>query len=217
MKFTQHIGTSHKWPVNIQWYFRGDGGTLQHVSYVAVYDAISHSSSTVLSIVQKLFDKEIELPGCNEIQYVHYWTDSPTSQYRNRYIFDAIVNNETLVILLLGTITKVAMARMFVMVSEVRSNDWRMMLFVQVKVIFKTRLTLWIGVWAWKGGNSFRCGHILKLVRFKLHFSNVLCCFKVSNMYFYHANVLILMTCHLKHTLLIYYLVVMSFIVLYFT
>jgi len=35
------------------------------------------------------------LPGCEKIKYVHYWTDSPTSQYRNRFIFDAIVNHES--------------------------------------------------------------------------------------------------------------------------
>ena len=28
--------------------------------------------------------------------YVHYWTDSPTSQYRNRFIFHAVANHESL-------------------------------------------------------------------------------------------------------------------------
>jgi hypothetical protein len=27
---------------------------------------------------------------------MHYWTDDPTSQYRNRFIFDIILNHESL-------------------------------------------------------------------------------------------------------------------------
>lgn len=77
-------------------YYRGSDEKIQHKSYVAVSECLSHSSSTVLAILQKLFLEKIELPECNEINYIHYWTDSPTSQYRNRFIFDAIVNHETL-------------------------------------------------------------------------------------------------------------------------
>ncbi len=72
-------------------YYRDlESGDLRHQSFVAISDELSHSSSTVLAILDHFFRDELDLPGCNEVQYVHYWTDSPTSQYRNRYIFDAI-------------------------------------------------------------------------------------------------------------------------------
>jgi len=77
-------------------YYRGTEGNLEHQSYVAVSDVMSHSTSTVLAIISKLFGNEmLYLPSCKEIQYMHCWTDSPTSQYRNRFIFDAIVNHES--------------------------------------------------------------------------------------------------------------------------
>ena len=76
-------------------YFRDDKGNLQHKSYVVFFDTMSHSAGTVLAIIEKLF-AIIDLPSCTEIQYVHYWTDSPTSQYRNRFIFDAVINHEGL-------------------------------------------------------------------------------------------------------------------------
>lgn len=76
-------------------YFRDADESLAHKSYVAVSNTLSHASGTVLTIMEKLFHEVIDLPGCAEIKYVHYWTDSPTSQYRNRFIFDAINNHES--------------------------------------------------------------------------------------------------------------------------
>lgn len=75
-------------------YFKDEDGHLKHQSYVAVSDELSHSASTVLAILKRLYHEEIDLPGCSEINYVHYWTDSPSSQYRNRYIFHTVANHE---------------------------------------------------------------------------------------------------------------------------
>ncbi|MES9879633.1 MAG: hypothetical protein ABW185_01985 [Sedimenticola sp.] len=69
---------------------------IMHKSYVAVSDELSHCSSSVLAIMDKFFNDTIDLPGCGEIQYVHYLTDSPTSQYRNRFIFDSICEHDEL-------------------------------------------------------------------------------------------------------------------------
>lgn len=59
--------------------------TLENRSYVAISDELSNALSTILAlcvcITKKLFLEEIHLPNSPEIRYVHFWTDSPTSQY----------------------------------------------------------------------------------------------------------------------------------------
>ncbi|XP_013401704.1 uncharacterized protein LOC106167464 [Lingula anatina] len=72
-------------------YFRGSDGSLEHRSYVAVSNTLVHASSTVIAILDKLYS--MELMELQNVQHIHYWTDSPTSQYRNRYIFDFILRH----------------------------------------------------------------------------------------------------------------------------
>lgn len=72
-------------------YFRGINGNLEHRSYVAVSNSLVHASSTVITILDRLFS--MELLELQNVQHIHYWTDSPTSQYRNRYIFDLILRH----------------------------------------------------------------------------------------------------------------------------
>lgn len=57
---------------------------LQHRSFVVVSDEMSHSATTVHGILNKIIPllKEID----PEVTFIHYWTDGPTSQYRNIYL-----------------------------------------------------------------------------------------------------------------------------------
>lgn len=74
-------------------YFRDENTfTLKHKSYVAVSDTMTHASSSVLAILDKFYS--LKTPETNNITHVHYWTDSPSSQYRNRYIFEALLNHK---------------------------------------------------------------------------------------------------------------------------
>lgn len=51
-------------------------------SYVVVSDEMSYPSSTVHAILEKLI---LEIKTLiSSIEFIHYWTDGPTSQYRNR-------------------------------------------------------------------------------------------------------------------------------------
>ncbi|CAC5410149.1 unnamed protein product [Mytilus coruscus] len=61
-------------------------------SMVAVSDLVQHNATTVFTILKKTIPivKE-EYP---ELTTVHYLTDSPTSQYRNRYVFQILANHE---------------------------------------------------------------------------------------------------------------------------
>ena len=71
-------------------YYRKNG-ELCHKSLVFVSDEISHSSGTVMAFIDKLVPalKAIN----NQFTVIHYWTDSPSSQYRNRFIFYLVANH----------------------------------------------------------------------------------------------------------------------------
>jgi hypothetical protein len=61
---------------------------------VAVSDEMSHSPSTVHAIIDKLIP-ELKLLS-PELSFIHYWTDGPTSQYRNRQCFFTVANHREL-------------------------------------------------------------------------------------------------------------------------
>ena len=65
--------------------------TLEHKSFVFVSDEPAHNASTVFTILKK-FVPEIKKIVPN-LDMVHYWTDSPTSQYRNKSIFSIVCNH----------------------------------------------------------------------------------------------------------------------------
>ena len=57
-----------------------------------VSDESGHNASTVYAILKKLIPEiKIIIP---DLKMVHYWTDSPTSQYRNKSIFNIVCNHE---------------------------------------------------------------------------------------------------------------------------
>lgn len=58
---------------------------------MTVSDTPTHLSSSVLAILHKFFD--IGISEKENIKYEQYWTDSPTSQYRNRFILHTIANH----------------------------------------------------------------------------------------------------------------------------
>ena len=65
--------------------------TLEHKSFVFVSDEPAHNASTVFAILEKLVP-EIKKIVPN-VDMVHYWIDSPTSQYRNKSIFSIVCNH----------------------------------------------------------------------------------------------------------------------------
>lgn len=73
-------------------YFRDkDTLSLKHKSFVAGRDCLTHASSTVLAILDDLF--ALDIPELQNLNRVHYCTDSRTSNYSNRYIFETIMNH----------------------------------------------------------------------------------------------------------------------------
>jgi hypothetical protein len=74
-------------------YYKKNGET-QHKSYVVVSDEMSHSPSTVHAFIDKLIP-ELRLLS-PELSFIHYWTDGPTSQNRNRQCFFTVANHREL-------------------------------------------------------------------------------------------------------------------------
>ena len=71
-------------------YFRGAENGLEHLNFVFISDVLQHNSTAVITIMKMLYTELREL--FPDAKHIHYWTDSPTSQYRNRFIFDAILH-----------------------------------------------------------------------------------------------------------------------------
>ena len=65
---------------------------LMHKSYVVVSDELGHSASTVCAFLDVVIPELRKLDP--ELERIHYWTDSPSSQYRNRYIFDMLSKHQ---------------------------------------------------------------------------------------------------------------------------
>lgn len=64
----------------------------QHSSYVYVSDDLNHNANTVITFVKDLIEKVKEIDP--DVKAIHYWTDGPTSQYRNKTVFYLIANHK---------------------------------------------------------------------------------------------------------------------------
>ena len=88
--FNAEMVTLH--PVVI--YYKTEDELLNHKSYVVVSEVLEHNATMVLAIIDKVMVKVKEI--CPAVEFIHYWTDSPTSQYRNKTIFDLVARHSEL-------------------------------------------------------------------------------------------------------------------------
>jgi hypothetical protein len=73
-------------------YSNSNGNSTRVQSYVAVSDVMSHNASSVYTILKKLVSLlKKEHPN---LQAIHYLSDSPTSQYRNKTMFQFVSMHE---------------------------------------------------------------------------------------------------------------------------
>ena len=72
-------------PVVVYYASEKDHQKLDHRSFVIVSYEMSHSSTTVHAILNKIIPLLKQMNTQTEM--IHYWTDGPTSQYRNKLIF----------------------------------------------------------------------------------------------------------------------------------
>ncbi|KAJ8048415.1 hypothetical protein HOLleu_00724 [Holothuria leucospilota] len=75
-------------------YYRDENQTLKHHSFVAVSDDKNHNATTIFSIVKDLVPRLVKIVP--SLKRVHYWTDSPTAQYRNKTIFSLVSDHHEL-------------------------------------------------------------------------------------------------------------------------
>jgi len=65
-------------------YYRSEDGQASHKSRVFISDELGHNSATVFAFIKELIPHlKVMLP---QIKHIHYYNDSPTSQYRNKTI-----------------------------------------------------------------------------------------------------------------------------------
>lgn len=75
-------------------YHRDENRDLEHRNFVFVPNVNHHNVTAVLAILRKLTVAVKET--FTDATMIHYWTDSPSSQYRNRYIFNLLLHHENL-------------------------------------------------------------------------------------------------------------------------
>lgn len=69
-----------------------ENGLLIHRSTVFISDELAHNAATVYAILRKLMPElKSILP---DVSFIHYFTDSPTSQYRNKTIFHILTQHK---------------------------------------------------------------------------------------------------------------------------
>jgi hypothetical protein len=76
-------------------YFKDDEGQLKHMNFVYISDDLGHNFGTVYAILKQL-TTELDKIIPDGVQMIHYWTDSPSSQYRNKSAFYIISDHKTL-------------------------------------------------------------------------------------------------------------------------
>lgn len=69
-------------------YYKNTSGNLCHKSLVFVSEVLHHNAAMVSAIVNDVVG--ISKEYVTDLKQVHFWTDSPSSQYRNKSVFDLI-------------------------------------------------------------------------------------------------------------------------------
>lgn len=72
-------------------YFRNEENQLIHKSFAVISDELSHNASAILAFIEHVVPIFKEL--IPTISYIDYMSDSPTSQYRNKYMFNVIAEH----------------------------------------------------------------------------------------------------------------------------
>ncbi|XP_052087680.1 uncharacterized protein LOC127724675 [Mytilus californianus] len=75
-------------------YYKDGDDKMAHTNYVFVSDDLGQNIGTVYTILQKLIPKIKQ--NINDLKKIHYWTDSPSSQYRNKTAFYLVSDHQNL-------------------------------------------------------------------------------------------------------------------------
>ena len=76
----------------VAYYKNQDDDSFIHQNIVLISDELAHNAITVYVILRKLVPELKKL--LPEVSYIHYFTDSPTSQYRNKTMFHILTKHQ---------------------------------------------------------------------------------------------------------------------------
>ena len=75
-------------------YYR-ENNELKHKNFVFVIDDLGHNIGVVYAIMKRLVPEISNAINC-DLKKIHYWTDGPTSQYRNKTAFYLVATHNDL-------------------------------------------------------------------------------------------------------------------------
>ena len=78
-------------------YYKNGQAILHHKSFVIESNESSHDSCTMTTLIHKIVPEILTLFP-TDLKYIHYWTYSPTSQYRDKNAFSFISNHRTMLV-----------------------------------------------------------------------------------------------------------------------
>ena len=73
-------------------YFKNGDLEIDHKNFIIVLDAYHHNATAVLTILDKFMPEVKAMFPATKM--IHLWTDSPSLQYRNKYIFHSLTKFE---------------------------------------------------------------------------------------------------------------------------
>ena len=81
----------------VVFYYKSNDGSqeIQHKSCIIISDCMVHNASTVVAFIKEVIIQKVK-EICPDVNFLHYWSDSPTSQYRNKTIFYVIAHHKKL-------------------------------------------------------------------------------------------------------------------------
>ena len=81
----------------VVFYYKSNDGSqeIQHTSCIIISDCMVHNASTVVAFIKEVIIQKVK-EICTDFNFLHYWSDSPTSQYRNKTIFSVIAHHRKL-------------------------------------------------------------------------------------------------------------------------
>ena len=111
----------------VVFYYKSNDGSqeIQHKSCIIISDCMVHNASTVVAFIKEVIIQKVK-EICPDVDFLHYWSDSLTSQYRNKTIFNVIAHHKKLLECRLpGIISRLAMEKVPAMAWVGHQREWQ--------------------------------------------------------------------------------------------
>ena len=111
----------------VVFYYKSNDGSqeIQHKSCIIISDCMVHNASTVVAFINELIIQKVKEIH-PDVNFLHYWSDSPMSQYRNkRSLVSLLTTKSFLECRLPGIISTLAMEKVPAMAWVGHQREWQ--------------------------------------------------------------------------------------------